>query len=88
MFNASSDVYLRDQLEDAIRSVYAHQLEYDRASSVVRVLGLPEERIDARVYDENPRTGRFNIPAIGPEIIINLETNTIRTEKIRGQGGG
>lgn len=85
--NACGDVYLRDQQNAAIRTVYAHQLEFDRPNGVIRVLGSPERHIEARVYDENPETGRFNIPAIGPEIIIDLETNTVRTKEVRGQAG-
>jgi hypothetical protein len=85
--NARDDVYLRDQQGAAIRSVYAHQLEFDRPNGVIRVLGLEEEGIDARIYDENATSGRFSIPAISPEIIIDLETNTVRTKEVRGRAG-
>ena len=88
LLNAVEDVYLRDQQDQNVREVYAHQLEFDRPGGVIRVLGLPERGIDARVYDENPATGRLNMPARGPELTINLDTNTIRSGRIRGQVGG
>jgi hypothetical protein len=83
--NARGNVYLRDQHEDSIREVYAHQLEFDRPGGLIRVLGLPEAGIDARVYDENSKTGRFSMPVIAPEVTIDLKTNTIRGRQIRGQ---
>ncbi len=86
-FNALGNVSLRDQQDDNIREVYAHQLEYDGANAIIRVLGLPEEGIDARVFDANPKTGRFNMPAAGPEIIINLKAKTIEARDLRGRAG-
>jgi hypothetical protein len=87
LFNARGHIYLRDQLESVIRTVYAHQLEYDNVGKVLRVLGMPDEGIEARVYDENPETGRLNIPAMGPEIVIDLKTYTVSAKEIRGQAG-
>lgn len=86
--NAVGNVYLRDQRQANIRSVYSHQLEYDDDAKLVRVLGLPEKGIDARVYDENVLTGRLNMPAQGPEIIIHLDTKTIEAKNLRGHAGG
>jgi hypothetical protein len=87
-FNALGNVYFRDQQDDSIREVYAHQLEYDRANVVMRVLGLPEEDISARVYDANRETGRLNMPISGAEILINLESGTIDAKQVRGRTGG
>jgi lipopolysaccharide export system protein LptA len=87
-FNAFGNVYFRDQQNDSIREVYAHQLEYDRANVIMRVLGLPEEGIDARVYDQNRKTARLNMPISGSEIIINLQTGTIDAKDVRGRTGG
>ena len=87
-FNALGNVFLRDQQDDNIREIYAHQSEYDRASEIVRLLGLPEEGLDARVYDENPTSGRLNIAAEGPVLIWHIDTNTIEAEEgIRGKVG-
>jgi len=86
-FNALGNIYLRDQQDDNIREIYAHQLEYDGANAIIRVLGLPEEGINARVFDENPKTGRFSMPAAGPEIIINLKAKTIEARDLRGRAG-
>lgn len=83
--NARENVYLRDQQEANIRSVYARQLQYDRTDGVIRVLGGSGPEALARVYDENRQTGRFSIPAVSPEIVIDLTTNTIRARQIRGQ---
>lgn len=88
LLNAYGNVYLRDQQSATIRSIYAHQVDVDLPQRVVRVLGLPSAGIDARVYDENPETGRFNGPIQFPEIIIDLDTNTIRGRGVRGQAGG
>ena len=87
-FNALGNVSLRDQQDDDIYEVHAHQLEYDSASSIIRVLGLPEENSPAAVYVENRKTGRFSMPASGPEIIINLATGTIEAKQIHGRTGG
>jgi hypothetical protein len=87
-FNALGNVYFRDQQERSIREVYAHQLEYDGGNAIVRALGLSEEGIDARIYDEDPQSGRFNIPAQGPALIWHIDTNTIEAEEgIRGRIG-
>jgi hypothetical protein len=85
LLNARDNVYVRDQQDAVVREVFAHQLEFDRASAVLRVLGLPEAGIMATVYDQNLETGRFSMPATGPEIIVNLETNTVRAKQIRGR---
>ncbi len=86
--NACENVYVRDQRDNDIRTIYAHQLEFDRAGGVIRILGLPEKNINVRLYDENAETGRFHGPIVSPEIIINLDTNTIEAKDIRGRAGG
>ncbi|MBU0616688.1 MAG: hypothetical protein KKI02_03125, partial [Planctomycetes bacterium] len=87
-FNALGNVFLRDQQDDNIREVYAHQSEYDRASEIVRLLGQPEEDLNARVYDQDPTSGRLNIAAEGPVLIWHIDTNTIEAEEgIRGKVG-
>ena len=80
---ASGNVYLRDQQESVIRTVHARQVEFDRPRSIVRVLGW--QGVDARIYSENPETGQFDIPAIGPEFIVDLENNTIQAGETRGE---
>lgn len=83
---ATGQVYLRDQQEDAIRSVEAAQIEFDRGQSLVRVLG--GEGRAARVYNENRRTRRLDVPVIGPEVVIDMQSNTIRAGSIRGEVRG
>ena len=83
--NATGNAHLRDQQETLSREVYAHQLEFDRAGGFVRVLGLPQPKIDARIYQEDARTGRYSTPAVGPEIVIDLKTNAVRTGPLAGE---
>jgi len=83
---ATGRVYLRDQQEDAVRSVDAAQIEFDRSQSLIRVLG--GEGLAARVYNENRRTRRLDVPVVGPEIVIDMQNNTIRTRAIRGEVRG
>lgn len=83
---ATGQVYLRDQLEDAVRTVDAGQIEFDRSQSLVRVLG--GEGLAARVYNENRRMRRLDVPVVGPEIVIDMQNNTIRTRSIRGEVRG
>jgi lipopolysaccharide export system protein LptA len=80
---ASDNVYLRDQQESVIRTVHARQVEFDRLRSIVRVLGW--QQVHARIYSENSETDQFDIPAIGPEFIIDLENNTIQAGETRGE---
>ena len=87
--NAGQNVQLRDEREDnARRTVDAHQIEFDREKGIVRVLGSDELGIDARVYDENPRAGRFNTPVVGRDITIDLNNETVRTGRVRGRIDG
>ena len=79
---ASGDVYLRDQRGDDVRSVETDRLEFDRLQGLVRVLG--EGGRLARVYNENLRTGRLDVPVVGPELLIDLRANTVRTQRIQG----
>ncbi len=83
---ATGQVYLRDQQQDAVRSVDAAQIEFDRSQSLIRVLG--GEGAAARVYNENRRTRRLDVPVVGPEIVIDMQNNTIRTRSIRGEVRG
>lgn len=86
---ASGDVYLRDKQGTGTRTVNADSVEFDRAHGLVRVLGTPS--VDARVQFEDPAAGRFDQPAIGPLFIIDLQANTIRTDRVEGifrRGGG
>lgn len=80
---ATGSVYLRDQLGPVIRTMEAAQLEFDRAQGIVRVIG--GEGADARVWNENKVTHQLDAPAVAPEIILDVQNNTIRaTRSIRG----
>ncbi len=81
--SAAGHVYLRDQQAELIRSLQSAQLEFDRVQSIVRVLG--GDGIDARVYNENTLTGRMDVPVVGPEILIDLQSNTVRTKAVSGE---
>lgn len=82
---ANENVYLRDQQGAGIREVYAHQLEFDRPSSKIRVVGSDELKIDARVYYQNTETGQYDKPAVGKLFIIDLESNTLKTGAVQGE---
>ncbi len=86
--NARQRVYLRDQTETTIRSIYAEQIQFDRLAGIIRVVGDPQKGVDARIYDEDTATGRFAMPAAGPVLIVDLRNNTIRTGPIRGKARG
>ncbi|MBW7905188.1 MAG: hypothetical protein LC135_05895 [Phycisphaerae bacterium] len=79
---ASGDVYLRDQRGDDVRSVETDRLEFDRMQGLVRVLG--EGGRLARVYNENRRTGKLDVPVVGAELLLDLRANTVRTQRIQG----
>jgi len=46
------------------------------------VRGAPQA--DARVYFENLQSGQFDVHA-GPELVINLNDGTIRTDTLMGE---
>lgn len=79
---ASGNTYLRDVHGPVIREVNAHQIDFDRTISLIRVLGAP--RYDARIYEENSETQESRI-LVGEEFTINLQSNTIRTGATRGE---
>lgn len=83
--NATGDVWLDDTRNGTSTEILAHQIEFDREFAKLRVLGSKDPLKDAQVFIENPQTGRMDIPATGPEFIIDLNTNQIqagRTEMI------
>ena len=86
--NATGNVRLRDQQGADVRTIYAHQLEYDAKDKLAWVLGDPQRGIMARIFDENLETHRLNRPAVGPKFILNLQTRTIETGAVRGRVGG
>ena len=85
--NALGNVALTDRQDANLREVYAHKLEFDGDEKTIRVFGDSERSVDAKVYDQNPETGRMNVPVIGPELIIDLRTNTIQGRQLRGRIG-
>lgn len=87
--NALGQVYLRDQRDNWAVTVDAARVELDRAGGIVRVLGDPTTGTDARVTEERPGAEIFNVPAIGREVIIDLNSNTIRTQdRVKGRTSG
>lgn len=81
--NAVGDAFLRDQRGDAVRSIEAHQLEFDREGGLIRVAGQLDPQLDARIYDENLANGQFNT-VVGSAFTIDMNNNTIRTGPVRG----
>jgi hypothetical protein len=80
---ASGDVYLRDVQGGNVRTVTSDRAEFDRTRSAVLVNG--SSGADARVYDENPETGKMSEPIVAREIVIDLERNTVQTGAARGE---
>lgn len=81
--NALGNVNFRDQQGPKLRTVTAHQTQFDRDANVVRVLGTA--RSDVRIYDENVDTGQLSTPAVGPEFTIFLDNNTVKTGRVGGE---
>jgi lipopolysaccharide export system protein LptA len=81
--SASGSVYLSDRRGPAIRSLEAHEIEFDREEGVIRVLGSADR--DARVFNENTQTGRIDVPVVGRELLIDLKRNTVKSGDIRGE---
>lgn len=79
---ASGGVYLRDQEEARVREVNAAWIEFNRELGRIHVRGAPQA--DARVYFENLQSGQFDVHA-GPELVINLNDGTIRTDTLTGE---
>lgn len=86
--SARGDVFLEDKLGEQKRTVYAEQVQFDRARKLLRILGDAARGTLARVFDENLATGRADRPVTAPEITIDLENNTIRGRDMRGRIGG
>lgn len=81
--NATGDVFLRDQQGSRLREMVAGQVEFDAARDIIRVYG-PEGGV-ARIYDMDPQTGQLDVPVVGPAFTIDLNTNTVRSDRIRGE---
>jgi hypothetical protein len=81
--SASEAVDLRDQQGTRVRTVSAARLEFDRDNSLVRVFGAAG--VDARIFDEDVSTGQLNIPAVGPEFVVNLADNSVRAGETSGR---
>lgn len=79
---ASQNVYLRDQRGSAIREVFADWVEFDRERGLVHIKG--NETADARVYYQDTEKGILFAPAVGPDIQIDLISNTIRSRQLKG----
>lgn len=83
--NATGNVYLRDEHGPGIREVHAHQVEFDRGSGRIRVLGDPASGRNANIYYQNVQTGTFDAPAAGPEFVLDLNTNTVTAGAVTGE---
>lgn len=83
--NALGNVYMRDEQGPGVREIQAHQVEFDRPNGKVRVLGNKEDGRLARVWYQNAQTGQFDNPAAGPEFIIDLNTNTLKSGATTGE---
>ena len=85
LLNASNNVYLVDQQGDKKITIQANQLEFDNISKVIRLLGLASRNIDASLSIENRLTGQPIGTTESPEIIYNLETQTIDARDLKGE---
>lgn len=83
---ALGSVFLRDQVGDSLRSLEAARVEFDRIESIARVFG--DSTADARIFNENRATRQSDTPFVGPEAVIDLKTNTLRTRRVTGQLSG
>ncbi len=83
--NALGSVYLRDEQGTTLREVHAHQIEFDRVSGKVRVLGNRSDGRAARVYSQDAARGRFDNPADGMEFVIDLNSNTVTAGAVSGE---
>lgn len=79
---ASQNVELRDQRGSAIREVFADWVEFDRERGLVHIKG--NETADARVYYQDAEKNILFAPAVGPDIQIDLRSNTIRSRRLKG----
>lgn len=80
---ASTEVNLRDEQDPVVRTVYCDRLEFNREQALVTVTGSPGT--PARVFIENTQTNRLDQPIVGESVIIDLNTNQIRTPSARGE---
>lgn len=84
--NATGRVFLSDQLRDSIRSLEAARVEFDRVESLIRVFG--DSTADARIFNQDRRSGQLDTPFVGPEASIDLKTNAVRAGRFSGQVSG
>jgi len=70
--------------ESVVRTVFAHQLDFDLEQRVVRVLGSAAAK--ARIYEENPDSAEARI-LVGEEFSIDLQNRTVRTGPSHGTIG-
>ncbi|MBP9026786.1 MAG: hypothetical protein KBH81_11670 [Phycisphaerae bacterium] len=70
--------------ESVVRTVFAHQLDFDLEQRVVRVLGSAAAK--ARIYEENPDSAEARI-LVGEEFSIDLQNRTVRSGPSHGTIG-
>ncbi len=85
---ARGRVYLRDQERAVTRSVYAQELEFDRANALVKVRGGDNPPLPARVIEENAQSGHVSTPALSRYIEIDLKNRTVRADRTSGTISG
>ncbi|MBI5864135.1 MAG: hypothetical protein HZB38_06475 [Planctomycetes bacterium] len=81
---ARGQVNLRDEQGAVVREVEAAQVEFDRASSIVRVFGWKDLDKPASIVQKNKETQRYDVPFRGLELSIDLNANTVRTGAMSG----
>ncbi|MBK9119811.1 MAG: LPS export ABC transporter periplasmic protein LptC [Phycisphaerales bacterium] len=80
--NADGNVYLRDVQDPTVREVNAMQIEFDRPTNQITVLGPPES--EARIIVEDRALARFQVHS-GQKLVLNLADGTIRSDRIGGE---
>lgn len=80
---ASGNVNLRDEQGPQIRSVFCNNMEFNREKALVSVNGTPAG--PARIYLENPQSGQGSTPFVGESFTIDLKTNQVRSQGLKGE---
>jgi hypothetical protein len=72
---------MHDTQGDVARSIYAQQVDFDRARGVIHVLGSPQRQV--HIYET--RENQDSQMLVGEEFTIDLHTNTLRAGATQGE---
>lgn len=83
---ASGETYVRDQIGAGIREIWARHVEFDRPNATVRVRGGDDGANPARIDYSNTQSQRMETIAQGPDFVIDLNNNAVRSGPTSGGG--